>query len=164
MITELNKKKENKERADFSLVQNLKSQIKDYGEKLDKLLDLQLSGTISTEEYTEKKQKILNQKIEISEKLRDFEKNGDQWLEHAKTFIFKANKAKFVAQKGTLTEKRDFLQKIGSNITLLDQQIKYFPRSAWKILGNLGNLSAECQRREAQNKVDFLKIPIWLRR
>jgi len=76
MIAELDKKKYDKERADFSFVQNLKSQIKECKDKLDKLLDLQLSGTISTEEYAEKKQKILNQKIEISEKLRAFQQKG----------------------------------------------------------------------------------------
>ena len=72
MIAELDKEKGKTERADFSFVENLKSQVKECKDKLDKLLDLQLSGTISTEEYAEKKQKILNRKIEISEKLRAF--------------------------------------------------------------------------------------------
>ena len=163
MITKLEKEKQKKNRADFSFAQNLKFQIREYEEKLDKLLDLQLSGAISTEEYTQKKQKILNQKIEISEKLKNFKQTGNRWLERAKNFILTSNQAKIVALKGDLPEKREFLQKVGSNIVLLNQQIKYFPRGAWKILGNLPDLSAEPRSGEARNKENFSKIPIWLR-
>jgi len=80
MIAELDKEKDGNVQAEMTFAQNLKSQIAGHEETLDKLLDLQLSGTIFTEEYTAKKQKILNQKIEISEKLRDFERKGNRWL------------------------------------------------------------------------------------
>jgi len=163
MIAKLDEEKGVSIQADFSFVQNLKSQIKECEEKLDKLLDIHLVGVISQEEYAQKKQKILNQKIEISEKLKNFEQNGNRWLERAKNFILTSNQAKIVALKGNLPEKREFLQKVGSNIVLLNQQIKYFPREAWKILENLPNLSAERRRREARNKENFSKIPVWLR-
>ena len=151
MIAELDKEKDKTERADFSFVENLKSQIREYKDKLDKLLDLQLSGTISTEEYAEKKQKILNQKIEISERLRVFEKKGYSWLEPAKNFILASNEAKNAASGTDLVEKAEFLKKVGSNLVLADQNVKYFPRGAWKILGNLPHFSAEPRSDEAQN-------------
>lgn len=69
MIAELNKEKLETERAEFSFSQNLKSQIKDCEEKLDKLLDLQLSGAISTEEYAQKKQKSSTKRLK-------FQRNG----------------------------------------------------------------------------------------
>ena len=163
MITKLEKEKQKKNRADFSFAQNLKFQIREYEEKLDKLLDLQLSGAISTEEYTQKKQKILNQKIEISEKLRDFEKNENGWLERARNFILTSNGAKIIAHQDNLQKKREFLQKVGSNIVLADQNIKYFPRGAWKILENLPDLSAKRRRRETRKDINFSKIPVWLR-
>ena len=72
------------------------------------------------------------------------------------------NEAKIIAHQDNLQDKREFLQKVGSNIILLNQQIKYFPHGAWKIFGNLPDLSAERQRREARNKENFSKIPIWL--
>ena len=150
MIAELNKEKDKTEQAHFSFVQNLKSQIKEYKDKLDKLLDLQLSGAISVEEYAEKKQKILNQKIEISEKLKDFQRKGYSWLEPAKSFILRANEAKNVASGTDLLEKAEFLKKVGSNLVLMDRNIKYFPRGAWKILEDLGSLSAEPRSGEAR--------------
>ena len=151
MIAELDKEKDKTERADFSFVENLKSQIKECKDRLDKLLDLQLSGTISTEEYAEKKQKILNQKIEIAEKLRAFQQKGYSWLEPAKNFILASNKAKNAASGTDLAEKAQFLKKVGSNLVLADQNVKYFPRGAWKILGNLPHFSAEPRSGEAQN-------------
>ena len=151
MISELDKEKDKTERADFSFVQNLKSQIRECKDKLDKLLDLQLSGTISTEEYAEKKQKILNQKIEISEKLRAFQQKGLSWLEPAKNFILASNEAKKAALGTDLVEKAQFLKKVGSNLVLVDQNIKYFPRGPWKILGNLPPDDAEPRSGEAQN-------------
>jgi len=162
MIVELDKDENEKFRADFSFSQNLKSQIKECKDKLDKLLDLQLSGVVSTEEYSEKKQKILNQKIEISEKLKDFEKKGNRWLERAKTFILEANQVQIVSQGNNFEEKADFLKKVGSNLILLKQQIKYFPRGAWKILGNLPPFAAEPRSGEAENEAENLKSPILL--
>ena len=154
MIAELDKEKDKTERADFSFVQNLKSQIREYKNKLDKLLDLQLSETISTEEYAEKKQKILNQKIEISEKLKAFQQKGCSWLEPAKNFILTSNEAKNAASGTNLTDKAQFLKKVGSNLVLADQNVKYFPRGAWKILGNLPPNGAESRSGEAQNEAE----------
>ena len=150
MIAELDKEKSQAERADFSFVQNLKSQIKECKDKLDKLLDLQLSGAISTEEYAEKKQKILNQKIETSEKLKAFQQKGYSWLEPAKNFILKSNEAKNTASGTNLAEKAEFLKKVGSNLVLQEQNIKYFPRGAWKIFGNLPHFGAKPRSGEAQ--------------
>ena len=114
MIAELDKEKEESVQAEMTFAQNLKSQIAEHEKTLDKLLDLQLSGTISTEEYAAKKQKILNQKIEISEKLKDFERKGNRWLELCKNFILTANQAQIAALRGNFSEKRNFLKKIGS--------------------------------------------------
>jgi len=154
MIAKLDKEKEENVQAEMTFAQNLKSQITEYEKTLDKLLDLQLSGTISTEEYAAKKQKILNQKIEISEKLKAFEKKGYSWLEPAKNFILESNKAKNAAFGDDLGEKAQFLKKVGSNLVLADQNIKYFPRGAWKILGNLPLFGAEPRSGEAQNETE----------
>ncbi|OGY92397.1 MAG: hypothetical protein A3H70_00415 [Candidatus Komeilibacteria bacterium RIFCSPLOWO2_02_FULL_48_11] len=40
-----------------------------------------LDGTITKDEYVSKKQKLLNDKVELMEKMKDFERNGQSWLE-----------------------------------------------------------------------------------
>lgn len=155
MIEILEKEQVETDRAGFSFSQKLKSQIKEYEEKLEKLLDAHLNSDISREEYVEKKQKILNQKIEISEKLKDFEKKEGNWLEPAKNFILASNQAQITASSDNLQEKGQFLKKAGSNLLLTDRKIKYFPRPAWEILGNLPHFVAEPRSGEA--KITFQK-------
>ena len=48
----------------------------------------------------------------------------------------------------------EFLKKVGSNLVLIDRNIKYFPRGAWKILGNLPHFGAEPRSGEAQNEAE----------
>ena len=163
MIAELDKEKAEAVQAGAVFAQNLKEQIKECEEKLDTLLDTHLEGTISKEEYVQKKQKILNQKVETSEKLKDFERNGNHWLEPAKRFISDANQTQIVAEKGNPKEKAEFLKKVGSNLILVNQNIKYFPRGAWKIFVNLGNFDAEPRSGEAEINANFSKLPTMLR-
>ncbi len=93
-----------------------------------------MESVISKEEYLPKKQKILNQKIENEQKLKDFEQKGNRWLERCIKFIKSANQAKTIALHGNFFEKRNFLKKIGSNPLLRDKKILFNPRGAWKIL------------------------------
>ncbi|MBI5754335.1 hypothetical protein HZA40_04295, partial [Candidatus Peregrinibacteria bacterium] len=50
-------------------------------EKQMRLLDAYLEQTITNEEYTETKKKILNRKIEIKENLKESGGRGLRWLE-----------------------------------------------------------------------------------
>ncbi|MBU2524672.1 recombinase family protein [Patescibacteria group bacterium] len=159
MISHLDKEKESNQQAELGFTQNLKSQVEDCKKKLDKLLDAHLENIISKDEYTAKKQKILNQKVEISEKLRDFEQKpfaGCEWLELCRNFILSAQQARIIALQKNFFEKRNFLKKIGSNPLLHDKKVLFNPREAWKILPNF---NAEAQRAEA----NINQYPIWLR-
>ncbi len=159
MILKLDKEKEENAQADRDFAQNLKSQIAVLDEKLDKLLDLQLSGAISTEEYAAKKQKILNQKIEISEKLKDFERKGNRWLELCRNFILTANQAQIAALRGNFSEKKNFLKRIGSNPLLRDRKVFVEYKNPWKLLENS---SAEA-RGEAPSEAENRNFTNWLR-
>ncbi len=142
MIKELNKEKEVQAEPLFAQT------IRECELKLERLLDARLEGLISNEEYISKKQKILNQKIENEEKLRDFERKENRWLELCKQFILLANQAKDIALHGNLFEKKDFLKKIGSNLFLNQKEICFKPNGAWKILYSH---TAERRSREATN-------------
>ena len=156
MIEKLNKEKEQNTQEGIVFAQNLKSQIFKCEEKLDKLLDVHLEGVISKAEYTAKKQKILNEKVENSEKLSDFERKGNHWLEPAKNFILAAKQAQIIASQENLFNKKDFLKKIGSNRVLREKEVSVIPKNPWKILTNL---PAEAQSAEAAEQ----QHTIWLR-
>ena len=162
MIAQLNKEKEEKAQAEFSFAQNLREEIRKYKEKLDRLLDAQLEGIISTEEYIAKKQKILNQKIEAEQKLKDFERKGNHWLESAKNFILAAKQAKIIALQGNFSELKNFLKKIGSNRELKNREVIIEPRGPWKILFNFAAERRRRRREAGTPASNFPKHPIWL--
>ncbi|MBU4369147.1 hypothetical protein KKG58_00090, partial [Patescibacteria group bacterium] len=109
-------------------------------------------------EYTAKKQKILNQKIEISEKLKDFERKGNRWLELCKNFILTANQAQIAALQGNFSEKKNFLKKIGSNLLLRERRVFVEYKNPWKLLENS---SAET-RGEAPSEAGNRNFTNWL--
>ncbi|MDA2922572.1 recombinase family protein, partial [Patescibacteria group bacterium AH-259-L07] len=157
MLVKLDKEQEQENEKVKTFAQNLKLQIEQCDDKLDKLLDAHLDETITRDEYMDKKQKILNEKVAISEKLKDFEQKGNHWLEQAKKFISEAKQAKIIALQKNLFEKRDFLKKIGSNRILRERTVYINPKNEWKILYNL---PIEARSADAENR----EHTMWLRR
>ena len=134
MLAELDKEQASTIESDALFVQNLKNQIKSVEETLDRLLDAHLDSTITSEEYIAKKQKLLNQKIDFSEKLKDFERKGNRWLELSRQFILDSNQAIIIASEENLEAKRDFLKKIGSNPRLASRSLLLDFKNPWRIL------------------------------
>jgi hypothetical protein len=70
-------KNEQKAREDSKVfVENIKSELADIEMKLDKLLSAYLDEIISTDEYATQKQKMLDHRVEIKEKIREIEDKG----------------------------------------------------------------------------------------
>jgi DNA invertase Pin-like site-specific DNA recombinase/enamine deaminase RidA (YjgF/YER057c/UK114 family) len=125
------------------VVQNLKKELSEIELKLEKLLDVYLAEVISTEEYTARKQKILTRKLELQEKIRDFEQKGLSWLEPAREFVLKLNYAEKLLNSGNYPEMTTFLKNIGSNHILENQKLSF----GWKFPFNLA-----AERSEAAHK------------
>jgi len=124
---------------------------------LEKLLDVHLDGAISKEEYTSKKEKLLNKKVEISERISDFEQKGCYWLEPMRLFILEAKQAEIIASKENLSKKRDFLKKISSNPLLRDRTVSFSWQNPWKII-------ADFPIPHAVGVQNSLGCTVWLRR
>ncbi|MFH1098946.1 MAG: hypothetical protein V1723_03435 [Candidatus Uhrbacteria bacterium] len=104
-----------------------------------------------------KKEKLITEKAELSEKSKDFERNGNHWLEPARQFILAAQQAKIIALQENPVAGRDFLKRIGSNRVLLSQKVAIEPKKSWQILYNL---PAEARSAVAINS----QHTTWLRR
>ena len=96
----------------------LNNRIGEIDKKLNILLDAYLNQVISEEEYKKKESSLLNEKLEIKEKLTYLESRGKVWLELARNFVISCGQASYIATKGSLEEKREFFKKIGSNFRL----------------------------------------------
>ena len=116
-----------------SFAQNIEKEILEIDNKVSRLLDMQLENTISLSEYKEKKEKLLNQKADLKQKLSDFGRKGNYWLEPMRNFILSAHQANFLFNSENLEEKLSFLQKIGSNWTLQNKNASWEPHKEWAL-------------------------------
>jgi len=140
-----------KEQAKIT-VQNLKSELVNAEKQLEKLLDAYLNEVILTEEYTARKQKILTQKLELQEKITDFEQKGLSWLGPAREFVLSLNQAAKLLSAENPSEMATFLKNIDSNHILQNRQLIFEPKIPF-------NLIAEPRKRGEAN----LTFPHWLR-
>jgi DNA invertase Pin-like site-specific DNA recombinase len=92
--------------------------LKEFDEKIERLIDLYIAKEISQEEYQHKKAKLLNEKKDLQERLGEIEKSSGGWLEPAKDFVTTCNKAGSVAWQENPSAKRDFLKILSSNFIL----------------------------------------------
>ena len=143
VLMELEKDEKRAKEQTKIIVQNLRKELEEIESKLEKLLDVYLNEVISTEEYTARKQKILTRKLEIQEKIRDFEQKGLSWLEPAREFVLKLNYAKKLLKSENKEEMKTFLKNIGSNHILQNQKLSF----CWKFPFNLA-----AERSEAAHK------------
>ena len=132
--------------------QNLKFDLKSLEEKQMRLLDGYLEQTVSEEEYIKAKEKIINSKVEIKEKL-DFGRKGNNWLEPFKEWILSAHQAVRYANTENLEEKRMFLQKIGSNFQLRRQKVACRLGKPWEISAEKSQYPSWLGRKDSNLRV-----------
>ena len=135
MLAEIDEEKEQAKLESLSFVRNLQKEKFEVEQKMDKLLDLFIEGKgISPEEYQAKKSKLLNEKLEIEQKIRDFEQKGNNWLEPMKEMILSSSQAKILLSQSDNQEIRAFLKNIGSNFILKDKKFQFALKIGWRAL------------------------------
>ncbi len=134
MLIKIDEWEKQKEQSKISFAQNLESELKIVDEKLEKLLDLNIEKIITLEEYQTKKQKFVSQKLEIQQRIADFERKGNNWLEPLRNFIKTANQAKNLASSENYSEMRDFCKKIGTNPKIENKVFSVVLKKPFQIL------------------------------
>jgi chromosome segregation ATPase len=71
---------ENRQTSDL-FAQNLKKKIEELKTKINRLTDAYLKGTFELVEFQQKKNALTSEKKTLEEKLSDFERKGNHWLE-----------------------------------------------------------------------------------
>jgi hypothetical protein len=125
MLGRLDKSSREESKASLSLSRQVQDRLKDFDEKMERLIDLYIAKEISQEEYQRKKAKLLNEKKEIEEKIGEIEKTSGGWLEPSKNFVTSCNQAGSVAWQANSSAKRDFLKILGSNFILKNRTLLF---------------------------------------
>ena len=150
VLRELDKDEQKAKENSGALIQNFKSELADIEAKLDKLLSAYLDEIVSAEEYAAQKQKMLDHRVELREKIREIEDKGVFWLEPARAWIKSLNQAEKLLSSRDKSEMTTFLKQIGSNHILIDKSFSFSPKNEYK-------LAAE--RSEAASS--GLQFPYW---
>lgn len=91
--------------------------------KLDSLLSMRISELINDAEYTERKNKLLQEREKMAEQLKNYESRADNWRENVeKTFEFSCY-ARHWFKNGDLDTKKTILISLGSGFILKDRQL-----------------------------------------
>jgi len=133
VLSELQKDELQEKEKSVAIVQNLKTELVETETKLEKLLDAYLGEVISAADYKARKEKLLTQKIELSEKIRDFEQKPLSRLEPAREFILSLNKAQKLLSIKNYPEMTTFLKNIGSNHILRNRQLIFSPKIQYEL-------------------------------
>ena len=135
MLAEIDKEREQAKEETKVFVQNLQAKKTEIEVKAENLLDLFISGKgIEPEEYQQKKQKLLNEKLNIQQKIKDFEQKGNNWLEPMKEMILASSQAKILLSQSDNQEIRAFLKNIGSKFILKDKKFQFALKIGWRAL------------------------------
>jgi hypothetical protein len=100
-----------------------------------------LATVISVDEYRDMKSKVVNEKQELKDKITELEGRRGSWFEPLLRFISTAKQAGIFAERGSDEEKRDFLRKAGSNLTIADRHLSVVPREPWQRVVDQGRLA-----------------------
>ncbi|PIY73942.1 MAG: hypothetical protein COY85_04595, partial [Candidatus Portnoybacteria bacterium CG_4_10_14_0_8_um_filter_40_50] len=145
MLAELEKEQKQKVQSSRFFAQKINSEILEIDEKLEKLMNAYLESALSLDEYREAKNKLVNQKQLLKDKLNAFEQKSNNRFELAVKFINSIKQAKIIALQENPEQGRDFLKKIGSNFRLSRQKLFSDFKNPYKIL-----VSAEPERSEGE--------------
>ncbi len=156
VLRELDKDERKAREDSLFLVGSLKNDLVGVETKLDKLLSAYLDEVITSEEYAAQKQKMLDQRVELKEKIHEIEDKGVSWLEPARAWVKSLNQADKLLSSGDKLEMTTFLKQIGSNHILIDKSFSFSPKKPFQIL---------CERRVSRRELasSNLHFPNWRR-
>ena len=159
MLNELGKEKNEKTQSPRFFAQKFQGEIKAIDEKLKKLMNSYLENALNLAEYRKDKNKLVNQKQLLKDKLNAFGQKSNNRFELAAKFINSVKQAEIIALQENPVLGRDFLKKIGSNFRIAERTLSFPLKNAWILAGKY---HAEAQRDEATS-YDFSESTNWRR-
>ncbi len=135
MLNENRKDMLSKAQSSMLFTDNTKADISLLDSKIEKLMNAYLENALSLEEYRDMKNKLVNEKQLLKEKLSAFEQKANNRFELTEKFL-KYNME--LANEGTNEEKLHLFKKVGSNFQIKDRTVFFEPRGAWKNLLDSG--------------------------
>jgi len=129
-------KEETEERQNSdSTISKISSKTTEIDKKLDRLLEGYLDQIIDPQIYQEKKNKLVEEKIKLKEKMNSISKNGSEWLGLMREFIqVAASAAKIARAKNNCSDLAITAKKVGSDYSLNNRQLSCVYKTGFSAL------------------------------
>jgi site-specific DNA recombinase len=134
MLTELSRAQTQDAHSIEALNIRIRGEVSLCEKQLDALLDLLLNQQVSNDEYTRKKEALINRKAELRQQLTDFETTSIQRFEPLKVFVLALKEATILATERNPATCRDFLRIHGSNFRVADRRVLIDLKRPWHLL------------------------------
>ena len=102
--------------------------------QMERLLRLRMDNEVTLDEYASEKSKLLNRKVDLSEKLAERDQHPANWLELAENFFETAYQARRIMEFGLPEEKGELVKKVGWNLILKDKKLQFSFREPYDAL------------------------------
>ena len=135
MLSENEKDKMVEAQSSTLFADKTKADISLLNSKIEKLMNAYLESALSLDEYRDMKNKLVNEKQLLKEKLSAFEQKANNRFELTEKFL-KYNME--LANEGINEEKLHLFKKVGSNFQIKDRTVLFEPRGAWRTLLDSG--------------------------
>jgi site-specific DNA recombinase len=135
MLELVRKEKKTAAQSASQLVAVKRSEIEKIDQRIQRLLDTFLDQLIDRETFTTEKAKLMSQKKTLEGQKDACTAGRADWLEPLQNWILTAKNAGFIAESGTLQEKRGLAQKVfGSNLVLDCKKARGSCMKPWSLL------------------------------
>ena len=160
MLNELEKEKNNLNQTSDFFAQKTNKEILVIEEKLEKLMTAYLENILNIDEYKEAKNKLVNHKQVLKDKLSAFEQKSNNRFELPAKFINSLKQKEISALQENPEQGRDFLKKIGSNFLLRGQELAIDFKNPFKIIAE----AKYCLDAGASSSTENLNFGNWRKR
>jgi site-specific DNA recombinase len=138
MIAELEAEQKEDAHSRQECVQSLRSEMKETDQRLDRLIQAYLEKVLPLDEYAAARSHLIYKKQELKDKVGVIEAKQGNWFEPCIRFVQASKQGVFLTEEGSEEQKRDFLKKYGSNLTITNRHPSVEPREPWQLVVDQG--------------------------
>ena len=163
MLEYLDKEEKKEIQSSENFAQKINQKLAEIQSKLDKLLEGYLDGLIDEEDYKQKKEELIQQKIALkNEKEMAEKKKFKSWIEPTKNFLKTAFSIQKIISGKSFEEIKQVVEKVGTNHTISNKKIAWNWQPSYDFLASF--LASRAVRRGEPNEFSRAKNltnPVW---
>lgn len=130
----LKAKHQDEAKRSIELKQKYQHELEFIDKKLERLLQLRMDEEITSLEYAEQKNLIVDRQSELEEYLGDRKMESKHWLERAENFFETAFQARDIMEGEDMDRKRELVRSVGWNLVLRDRKLEFSFKKPFDIL------------------------------